>query len=161
MEVNFSINESDKIRTIDLGFDTDIESEFAEYMGIEDPDLDEITLHISDTESGALWCVTDMDDLRELYQLLQDKPMHLKDGEEILDAWCDNMGQLPDSWDSIEDAYEGKHSSEEEFAQQYADDICDSQPSEWPQNCIDWEQAARELFYDYWMSDDGHVFRNL
>lgn len=30
----------------------------------------------------------------------------------------------------------------------------------WPQTCIDWEQAAKELRYDY-SEDNGHYFRNL
>lgn len=38
----------------------------------------------------------------------------------------------------------------QEYAQEYAEDCCmvDTNAS-WPMNCIDWEQAARELQMDY------------
>ena len=34
------------------------------------------------------------------------------------------------------------------YAREYAEDVCEL-PTSWPTNCIDWEQAARELRMDY------------
>ena len=48
----------------------------------------------------------------------------------------------------------------EEYAQQFADDIgaIDSNAG-WPNNCIDWERAARELQQDYTQVDfDGTAY---
>ena len=45
----------------------------------------------------------------------------------------------------------------QEYAQQLAEDIGAIDPkATWPMNCIDWEQAAKELRYDYTTIDfDG------
>lgn len=38
----------------------------------------------------------------------------------------------------------------ETYAQELADDVCEGvHDQSWPLNCIDWEQAARELQMDY------------
>lgn len=60
--------------------------------------------------------------------------------------------------ESIEDAYRGKYDSDEDFAREYADEIGDIKDGvQWPYTCIDWEQAARELMYDF-MEQDGYYF---
>ena len=62
---------------------------------------------------------------------------------------------------NAEDAWVGEFSSDEEFAQEMADDCgLMTDGAEWPYTCIDWEQAARELMYDYY-KNDGCYFRNL
>mgnify|MGYP000272654636 CR=1 FL=1 len=60
--------------------------------------------------------------------------------------------------ESLEDAYQGCWSSDEDFAEEQADScgLLDNATS-WPLNCIDWEMAARELMYDY-SEHDGHYF---
>lgn len=61
----------------------------------------------------------------------------------------------------IDEAYSGEFSSDEEFAQDMAEQTgAIDLNSAWPHNCIDWEWAARELMYDY-TSSDGHYFRNF
>lgn len=46
----------------------------------------------------------------------------------------------------------------EEYAQQFADDIgAINSDASWPNNCIDWERAARELQMDYTSVDYGGV----
>lgn len=47
-----------------------------------------------------------------------------------------------------------------EYAQQLAEDIGRYTPGgDWPLNCIDWEQAAKELAYDYTEVDfDGVAY---
>ena len=63
--------------------------------------------------------------------------------------------------EDIEEAYAGQFRSDEDFAQDMADQlgVLDKNVS-WPNNCIDWENAARELMYDY-SEHDGHYFRKL
>lgn len=59
------------------------------------------------------------------------------------------------------EAYQGEWSSDEDFAQSMADDIgAINKDASWPNNCIDWEQAARELMYDY-SEHEGYYFRNI
>ncbi|HKZ20341.1 MAG TPA: antirestriction protein ArdA [Acidimicrobiia bacterium] len=62
----------------------------------------------------------------------------------------------------FEDAYNGKHDSEEDFARGLADELgLIPENYQWPVSCIDWEQATRELFMgDYWSSPapDGGVY---
>lgn len=69
----------------------------------------------------------------------------------------------------FEEAYYGHFSSEEDFAESLADDIgAVDRNAVWPDNCIDWERAARDLFYggDFWSAKGSapeygiHVFRN-
>ena len=58
------------------------------------------------------------------------------------------------------EAYEGTYDSDRDFAMQMADnlgfEICNS----WPDNCIDWDQAASDLMMDSFKID-GHYFRNV
>lgn len=66
-----------------------------------------------------------------------------------------------DDLSDFEEAYSGWYSSDEEFAQQMAEDTdAINSDATWPNNCIDWERAARELMYDY-MEHEGHYFRNV
>lgn len=65
------------------------------------------------------------------------------------------------SLDQVEEAYQGFYRSDEDFAHELADQLgyIDRNVS-WPYTCIDWEQAARELMYDY-VEESGHYFRNV
>ncbi len=61
----------------------------------------------------------------------------------------------------IEEAYQGEHSSDEDFAREMADQLgAVDENAQWPMNCIDWEYAAKELMYDY-SESNGHYFRNI
>ena len=61
----------------------------------------------------------------------------------------------------IDEAYSGNFSSDEDFAREFADQIdAIDRNATWPQNCIDWEYAAKELMYDY-AEHNGHYFRNF
>lgn len=63
--------------------------------------------------------------------------------------------------DDIDEAYSGEFSSDEDFAQDMAEQLgAIDRNAKWPQTCIDWEHAARELMYDY-CEHNGHYFRNL
>lgn len=62
--------------------------------------------------------------------------------------------------DEIEESYAGRFDTDEEFAQEMADNTGVVIGTEWPLYCIDWEYAARELMFDYSMQDH-YYFRNL
>ena len=66
--------------------------------------------------------------------------------------------ELGIDYDNIVNAYSGQYDSDEDFARQMADD-CGSlrENNTWPYRCIDWEQAARELMYDY-SEERGYYF---
>jgi hypothetical protein len=84
----------------------------------------------------------------------------IPEGElEAVKAYMEVMGT--DDLRDFEEAYAGEYSSDKEFAREKAEDwgMVDDNAT-WPNNCIDWELAARELMYDY-SEQDGHYFRNL
>ena len=62
--------------------------------------------------------------------------------------------------ENIEEAYSGHFDSDEDMAQELAESIGEHAPTNWPYTCIDWEQAARELMYDY-NESNGHYFRTI
>jgi antirestriction protein len=64
------------------------------------------------------------------------------------------------SFEYILEAFQGTARDEEDYAQQLAEDmgVIDENAS-WPNNCIDWERAARELFMDGYSIHEGYVFR--
>jgi antirestriction protein len=62
----------------------------------------------------------------------------------------------------VEEAYNGHYSSDEDFAQDMADQLGSiDKNASWPMNCIDWEYAAKELMYDYCESNGHYFSRNL
>jgi antirestriction protein len=87
-------------------------------------------------------------------------------------AYAENIGADYATGDGFEESYQGEHDSEEDFAEQLAEDTKsftnDSDTGRvvdaWPYNCIDWERAARDLFCgDYWSSSSPegvYVFRS-
>jgi len=78
-------------------------------------------------------------------------------GEDVLEAGIE-CGVNPSD---IAEAYAGEYKSDADFAQEMAEQVGDFNPNMgWPHNCIDWEQAGKELMYDYCESG-GHYFRNL
>lgn len=63
--------------------------------------------------------------------------------------------------DDAAEAYAGQYDSDEDFAQDMAEQLGSiDRDAQWPYTCIDWEHAARELMYDY-SEVDGYYFRNL
>ena len=63
--------------------------------------------------------------------------------------------------DNIEEAYSGSFDSDEDFARETAEQLgYINDKVSWPYTFIDWEQAAKELMYDY-SEHNGHYFRNF
>lgn len=61
--------------------------------------------------------------------------------------------------EDFREAYQGEYDSDEDFAEEVADQLgLIDHNATWPQSCIDWEQAARELMMDY-QEQDGFYFR--
>lgn len=77
--------------------------------------------------------------------------------EEVLEAAL-ILDILPEN---IEEAYSGEFKNDVDFAQDMAEQTgAIDKNASWPQTCIDWEYAAKELMYDY-AEENGHYFRNL
>jgi antirestriction protein len=71
-------------------------------------------------------------------------------------AYEDNVGREYANPDEFMDAYCGHYDSEEDYAQELADDlgVTREQTPAWPYSHIDWEGAARDLFMsDYYSVD--------
>jgi antirestriction protein len=91
------------------------------------------------------------DNLWELINTLDDNEA------EIYAAYRKNFDG---DWNECQDAYSGKYDSDEDFAEDMAEQCGMIQDKiSWPYTCIDWEWAARELMYDY-IEENGHYFRN-
>jgi antirestriction protein len=61
----------------------------------------------------------------------------------------------------FEEAYAGQYDSDADFAQDMAEQLdCLDKNSSWPQNCINWDLAARDLMYDYFETS-GYYFRSI
>ena len=77
------------------------------------------------------------------------------------EAMADYLDNGNDDLDGFEDAYEGKYKDGADFAQEHCEG-CGVVTDEFPAwVCIDWEATwERNLSHDYWISDNGHVFRN-
>ena len=77
------------------------------------------------------------------------------------EAMADYLDNGNDDLDGFEDAYEGKYKDEADFAEQMADNLGAVSEDNARWICIDWEATwDRNLRHDYWISDNGHVFRN-
>lgn len=96
--------------------------------------------------------------------------------DDILKAWGDEWDDddrrqamadyldngSADDLSDFDEAYQGQYTSGAAFAEQLADDLGAVSEDNARWICIDW-QATWEcnLRHDYWISDNGHVFRNL
>ena len=59
----------------------------------------------------------------------------------------------------LETYYSGEYRSDEDFAEEMAFGIgAVINDSSWPNYCIDWERAARDLMMDY-SEENGYYFR--
>lgn len=78
-------------------------------------------------------------------------------GEAVVEAAIECGVNIED----ISEAYQGHFKDDEDFAMETAEGIgAIDKNASWPNNCIDWERAARDLMMDY-SEHEGHYFRNL
>ena len=113
----------------------------------------------------------DIIDSRDIIKLLEelesDREFAIKDG--TLAEWTDENSEEYDSLKALVEDASGspdweygevliRRSYFRDYAQELAED-CGMMPKDlsWPCNCIDWEQAARELEMDYFSVDFGGV----
>lgn len=103
--------------------------------------------------------------LEELLKQNEDNNNYLAEG--VIVAYVKNIGKdylggydVDGLLQEIEDAYAGEFASDEEFAQEMAESVGASVGNDWPNYCIDWKYAARELMYDYF-TEDGFYFRGV
>ncbi len=79
---------------------------------------------------------------------------------EAIDAYI-ALGIGGDDLSDFEESYSGQFTSDEDFAQDMAEQLGSiDKNATWPQTCIDWEYAAREFMCDY-SEEGGYYFRNL
>lgn len=97
---------------------------------------------------------------QELFEYLEAVEASYLDTE-VVEAYIENCGYWEGIVSDAEEAYCGQYDSDEDFAQEIAEELgyIDSNAS-WPHTCIDWEWAARELMYDYFEMN-GYYFRNI
>ena len=93
--------------------------------------------------------------LESLFEYLEfKKSCH---NEEALFAYVNDGNDF----DNFDEAFQGQYKDDQDFAYEVAEQLgAIDHKATWPQNCIDWEYAARELMYDY-QEIDGYYFRNL
>lgn len=119
---------------------------------IETEDEKAETFEVSDWGDVPEWA-QDWDVLEELMPAYANSSYDL----DVFKAAHDLDIQFSD----VDEAYSGKFDSDEDFAQDMAEQTGSIDKNlNWPYTCIDWEQAARELMYDY-SESDGHYFRNF
>lgn len=101
----------------------------------------------------------------EYYPTLQDIDL-LNDIAENVDDYQDfdvieSAVELDIQMCDIDEAYSGSYKDDEDFAWEMANDLgLIDKNAGWPNNCIDWERAARDLMYDH-SEANGHYFRNM
>ena len=84
--------------------------------------------------------------------------------EDVLEAYIYCFGtngkSIADLISEADDAFCGEFDSDAAFAEDYAEQTgaIDSNAT-WPQNCIDWDWAARDLMIDH-HERDGYYFRS-
>lgn len=107
-----------------------------------------------DTDSDYFGMIEESSINPEIFEILNLS----EDAQEMFAAYraINSEGTIKEA----EDAFSGRYDSDEDFAQDMAEQIgALDRNASWPQTCIDWEWAARELMYDY-SSHNGFYFCN-
>lgn len=91
-------------------------------------------------------------------RLIEELDTHTDD--DAIAAYVELVGEEYATAEGFQDSYQGFYFSDEHFAEEFATSIGFETTPSWPASCIDWEQAARELMYDY-SELNGYYFRNL
>lgn len=125
----------------------------------DEPDF-ELMIQDYDFESDAeAEIFNDLGECPDLEQLCADVEALEGKNLEMIAAYIYCFGRNGESIETIsEKAYEaycGTYSSDADFAEDVAEQTCEMPAHlSWPFNCIDWEQAARDLMFDYSTHND-------
>ena len=115
----------------------------------EDP---EFMFQDIDGEDFGMVSESDIDE--EFFNLV-----NLLDDDDV-DVYAAYRKNFDGDWNACQDAYSGKYESDEDFAEDMAEQCGMLQDRvSWPYTCIDWERAARDLMYGY-VEENGYYFRN-
>jgi antirestriction protein len=130
------------------------EEEFLQACKALHKDEEDAEFMFQDTDGEHFSMITESIIDEHLFELI-----HSLDDDEA-EVYAAYRKNFEGSWDECQDAYSGKYDSDEDFAQDMAEQCGMLQDRvSWPYTCIDWEWAARELMYDY-IEENGHYFRN-
>jgi len=123
------------------------------------------TIHLGDRTSGCDICLKN-DYMNEIV-VVNNWTMCADTYYGALSAWVDNSPTYYkwEEWENwisdFEEAYCGEWNSEQEFADNLADETITGDLPEIAQLYFDYNKFARDLFIsDYW-SSNGYVFRNF
>jgi antirestriction protein len=149
--LTFTVNKQEIALTIDSSLYTDDDIREAILEKMEGSELEEdFELIVSD------WSDTpeNMQDLSILAECLEDTEYC---SEDVISAGI----ECGVSIDNIDEAYSGSFGSDEDFAEDMAEQLGEIDTNKsWPHNCIDWDGAVKELMYDY-SEHNGHYFRMM
>jgi antirestriction protein len=147
--LTFTVNKQEIALTIDSSLYTDDDIREAILEKMEGSELEEdFELIVSD------WSDTpeNMQDLSILAECLEDTEYC---SEDVISAGI----ECGVSIDNIDEAYSGSFGSDEDFAEDMAEQLgCIDKNLSWPYTCIDWDAAAGQLMMDY-SEHNGHYFR--
>ena len=149
--LTFTVNKQEIALTIDSSLYTDDDIREAILEKMEGSELEEdFELIVSD------WSYTpeNMQDLSILAECLEDTEYC---SEDVISAGI----ECGVSIDNIDEAYWGSFGSDEDFAEDMAEQLgCIDKNLSWPYTCIDWDRASRYLMMDY-SEHNGHYFRMM
>jgi antirestriction protein len=149
--LTFTVNKQEIALTIDSSLYTDDDIREAILEKMEGSELEEdFELIVSD------WSDTpeNMQDLSILAECLEDTEYC---SEDVISAGI----ECGVSIDNIDEAYWGSFGSDEDFAEDMAEQLgCIDKNLSWPYTCIDWDRASRDLMMDY-SEHNGHYFRMM
>ena len=109
------------------------------------------------------FCENDTDELDPEFNACADCADVVDDYDaDIVRAYIEIVGVKYFKPEDVREAYFGEYESDADFAEDMARQTCeiDFNNLSWPLTCIDWEQASRDLMYDY-TEQGGYYFRNL
>jgi len=154
LTIEFSVNETK--HSIDFETGNDLQEAINEYL--EENEIEqEYDIDTEGYEVTDWGDVSDYSNLQDIDTLNEIADSNLTHDWEIISAGIDADIDI----DNIEEAYHGSYRSDEDFARETADSLgYINKDVSWPYNCIDWEQAAKELMYDY-SEANGHYFRRF
>jgi antirestriction protein len=133
----------------------DVHAEIQKMLAEGAPAAEEFAIH--DHEGFGSVQVEEYESVETVVEVARLAHLH---GEAYL-VYLAHMGTLSADEGDFCDSYVGEYEGGEDVAMQLAEESGFHMNYTWPQNCIDWAWAWRELTFDgYWMSKGGYVFRS-